>query len=66
MATIAFAAAFAGTAGQAAELTNFVDLEADLLVNPPEVRDGRVAVSREPGIGVTVDESQLSRYRIDR
>ena len=43
MATIAFAAAFAATAGRPAEITNFLDLADDLVVTAPEIRDGRVA-----------------------
>jgi L-alanine-DL-glutamate epimerase-like enolase superfamily enzyme len=66
MATIGFAAAFAATAGQPAEFTNFLDLEDDLLVAPPEIRDGRVAVSTSSGLGVEVDEAKLARYRTDR
>jgi L-alanine-DL-glutamate epimerase-like enolase superfamily enzyme len=65
MATIAFAAAFAATAGRPAEITNFLDLKDDLLAVPPDVRDGRVAVSAAPGLGVEVDEAKLTRYRLD-
>jgi L-alanine-DL-glutamate epimerase-like enolase superfamily enzyme len=65
-ATIAFAAAFAATAGQAAEITNFVDLADDLVVAPPEVRDGRAPVSSAPGLGLELDEERLQRYRLDR
>jgi L-alanine-DL-glutamate epimerase-like enolase superfamily enzyme len=65
MATIAFAAAFAATAGRPAEITNFLDLKDDLLAVPPDVRDGRVAVSAAPGLGVEVDETKLTRYRLD-
>jgi L-alanine-DL-glutamate epimerase-like enolase superfamily enzyme len=65
-ATIAFAAAFASTAGQAAEITNFLDLADDLVVVAPEVRDGRAAASVAPGLGVEVDEDRLQRYRVDR
>ncbi|MEA2289152.1 MAG: L-Ala-D/L-Glu epimerase [Solirubrobacteraceae bacterium] len=66
MATIGFAAAFAATAGRPAEFTNFLDLRDDLLATPPEIRDGRVAVSASPGLGVEVDEAKLARYRTDR
>jgi L-Ala-D/L-Glu epimerase / N-acetyl-D-glutamate racemase len=66
MATIAFAAAFAGTAGRPAEITNFLDLDDDLVVTPPEIRDGRVAVPAVPGLGVEVDDDRLERYRVDR
>jgi L-alanine-DL-glutamate epimerase-like enolase superfamily enzyme len=65
-ATIAFAAAFAATAGQPAEITNFLDLADDLLVAGPEIRAGRAAVPAAPGLGFEVDEDRLQRYRLDR
>jgi L-Ala-D/L-Glu epimerase len=65
-ATIAFAAAFAATAGQPAEMTNFIDLADDLVVRPPEIRDGRAAVPGAAGLGLEVDEERLQRYRVDR
>ena len=63
-ATIAFAAAFAATAGRPAELTNFLDLADDLVVGPPEIRDGRAAAPDAAGIGVEIDEERLQRYRV--
>jgi L-alanine-DL-glutamate epimerase-like enolase superfamily enzyme len=66
MATIGFAAAFAATAGQPAEFTNFIDLEEDVAVAAPDVRGGRVAVPTGPGLGVEIDEERLSHYRVDR
>ena len=65
-ATIAFAAAFAATAGQPAEITNFLDLGDDLMVAPPEIRAGRAAAPTAPGLGIAVDEDRLERYRLDR
>jgi L-alanine-DL-glutamate epimerase-like enolase superfamily enzyme len=65
LATVAFAAAFAATAGQAAELTNFLDLTDDIVVRPPEIREGRAAVNHAPGLGVEIDEERLQRYRVD-
>ena len=64
-ATIAFAAAFAATAGQPAEFTNFLDLADDLIVAAPEIRDGRAAVPAAAGLGVAVDDHRLQRYRVD-
>ncbi len=64
--TVAFAAAFAVTAGQPAEVTNFLDLADDLVVAAPEVRAGRAAVPTAPGLGVEIDEERLQRYRLDR
>jgi L-Ala-D/L-Glu epimerase len=66
VATIAFAAAFAATAGRPAEVTNFLDLADDLVVAAPEIRDGRAAVSAAAGLGIEVDEDRLQRYRLDR
>ena len=66
MATLAFAAAFAATAGQPAELTNYLDLADDLVVTPPEIRDGRADVGLAPGLGIEVDPDRLERYRLDR
>jgi L-alanine-DL-glutamate epimerase-like enolase superfamily enzyme len=64
-ATVAFAAAFAATAGRPAEITNFLDLKDDLPAVPPAVRDGRVAAGEAPGLGLVVDEAKLARYRLD-
>lgn len=63
--TVAFAAAFAATAAQPAEITNFLDLADDLVVPSLEIRDGRVAVPEAVGLGVEVDDERLQRYRID-
>jgi L-Ala-D/L-Glu epimerase len=65
-ATIAFAAGFAATAHQPAEITNFLDLADDLVTTVPAIRDGRAAPSTAPGLGVEVDEERLQRYRVDR
>ena len=65
-ATVAFAAAFAATAGRPAEITNFLDLTDDLVVRPPQIRDGRAAVPDAAGLGVEVDHQRLERYRVDR
>jgi L-alanine-DL-glutamate epimerase-like enolase superfamily enzyme len=64
-ATMAFAAAFAATAGQPAEITNFLDLADDLVVTAPQIRDGRAVVPAAPGLGIEVDEERLQRYRVD-
>jgi len=65
VATIAFAAAFAATAGQAAEITNFLDLADDLVVTGPEIRTGRATAPETNGLGVEIDEDRLTRYRLD-
>jgi L-alanine-DL-glutamate epimerase-like enolase superfamily enzyme len=66
LATIAFAAAFAATAGQPAEVTNCLDLADDLVIAGPQIRDGRASVPSAPGLGFEVDEDKLTRYRLDR
>jgi len=65
LATVAFAAAFAATAGWPAELTNFLDLADDLVVAGPQIQDGRAAVPAAPGLGFEVNEERLQRYRLD-
>jgi L-Ala-D/L-Glu epimerase len=66
IATVAFAAAFGATAGQPAEITNFLDLADDLVVAGPEIRAGRATVPATPGLGFEIDEERLQRYRLDR
>jgi L-alanine-DL-glutamate epimerase-like enolase superfamily enzyme len=66
LATLSFAAAFAATAGQPAEVSNFLDLEADLVVAPPAIHDGRMVGPKTPGIGIEIDDERLERYRVDR
>jgi L-alanine-DL-glutamate epimerase-like enolase superfamily enzyme len=66
LATVAFASAFAATARRPAEASNFLDLADDLLAEPPEIRDGRMAPRPLPGLGIEIDEERLSRYRLDR
>jgi L-alanine-DL-glutamate epimerase-like enolase superfamily enzyme len=63
-ASIAFAAGSAELCGQPAEVGNFLDLAGDL-VYPPEIIDGRVAVSPEPGLGIVLDPDALAQYRVD-
>jgi L-alanine-DL-glutamate epimerase-like enolase superfamily enzyme len=65
-ATVAFAAAFAATAGQPAEITNYLDLADDLVVAGPEIRAGRALVPTAPGLGFEVDGDRLDQYRLDR
>jgi D-galactarolactone cycloisomerase len=40
-------------------------LRDDLLVTPLDLTGGSVPVPADPGLGITVDESALDRYRID-
>ncbi|WP_153504182.1 mandelate racemase/muconate lactonizing enzyme family protein [Cumulibacter manganitolerans] len=63
--TVAFGAAFAATARRAGELSNFLDMSDDLLAEPLQIVDGRLAVRPGPGLGLTVDETKLAHYRED-
>ena len=64
-ATIGFAAALAATAGQPAEITNFLDLADDLVASLPEIRDGRATVPKGPGIGIDIDDERVEHHRVD-
>ncbi|MGO1182289.1 MAG: mandelate racemase/muconate lactonizing enzyme family protein [Micrococcaceae bacterium] len=66
LATVAFGAAHRATAARAGELSNFLDMADDLLADPIEIRDGRIAVRDIPGVGAVIDEEKLERYRSDR
>lgn len=66
LATVTFGAAFEATSRRAGELSNFLDMADDLLAEPLEIRDGRIAVRHVPGVGAAVDEEKLARYRTDR
>jgi L-Ala-D/L-Glu epimerase len=65
LASIAFGAAFADTASRPVEATNFHDLAADLLVEPPRIADGHVAVPTAPGLGYVIDEDALAAARTE-
>ena len=65
-ASLSLAAAFPATAAQPAELTNFADLEADLVAAPPHIRGGRAVVPATPGLGFAVDDERLDFHRVDR
>ena len=49
-----------------AELSFFLDLEDGIAAADPVLRDGRLELSEQPGIGLTIDEDALERCRIDR
>ncbi|MCU1480489.1 MAG: Muconate cycloisomerase [Subtercola sp.] len=61
-----FAAAQASTATLPAELAYFLHLENDLMTVPPVIRDGRLAVSSQPGFGIAIDKDTLNHYRTDK
>lgn len=65
MATVAFGAAHYTTTRRAGELSNFLDMSDDLLLNPIQIADGRIRVRDAPGYGVEIDEAKLAYYRQD-
>jgi L-alanine-DL-glutamate epimerase-like enolase superfamily enzyme len=42
----------------------FCDLEGYVLGNATAVIDGTMAVPQGPGLGITVDEDMIGRYRV--
>jgi len=48
----------------ASELTGFLDMVDDLLVEPPKIENGLIKLSDRPGLGIQIDEKKLERYRI--
>lgn len=64
--SLAVGAAFPSTCRRAAELDYFLILTDDLLAEPLEIADGRLAVREQPGVGIEIDEEKLSYYRVDR
>lgn len=65
-ASMALAASSAATAVRPAEVTNFGDLQDDLVVAAPRIERGLAELSPDPGLGVQVDEDRLTHHRIDR
>jgi L-alanine-DL-glutamate epimerase-like enolase superfamily enzyme len=64
--SLAFGASQRLLAGTAAELSNYLDMADDLLVQPLEISDGAMAVRKGPGLGIEVDVDKLDHYRLDR
>jgi L-alanine-DL-glutamate epimerase-like enolase superfamily enzyme len=48
----------------ASELTGFMDMVDDLLVEPPKIANGTITLSDRPGLGIAIDEEKLRHYRI--
>lgn len=63
--SVAFGAAHRTTSLRAGELSNFLDMTDDLLAEPLQITDGTLAVRPGPGLGLTIDEEKLTRYRQD-
>lgn len=64
-ATIAFGAAFATTSRRAAELSNFLDMQDDLIAEPLHIENGEIRVPHAPGVGAAIDPDKLAHYRVD-
>ena len=64
--SLAFGASQASTARHAAELSNYLDMDGDLLAQPLVIENGEMRVNDRPGLGFDVDPDKLQRYRCDR
>ena len=63
---VAFGAAYQLTSRYAGELSNFLDMRADLLTEPLQIRDGLLHRRPGAGLGIEIDADKLERYRTDR
>jgi L-alanine-DL-glutamate epimerase-like enolase superfamily enzyme len=63
--SLAFGAAFEATSRRAGELSNFLDMSDDLLAEPLQIQHGMLRVREAPGLGATLDQDKLARYRTD-
>lgn len=66
VAGVTLAAANRTTAERPAELSAFLDMADDLLVDSPSIVDGRMTPPQAPGLGVEIDDEKLERYRTNR
>ena len=64
-ASVALATALAATSARPAEVTNFADLESDLVAEGPRIAGGFASASRAPGLGVVVDEDAVRHHRVE-
>lgn len=62
--SLVFGASQELTSRSAAELSNFLDLDDSLLVEPLAIADGFMTVPEGPGLGVALDPEKVSRYRL--
>jgi L-Ala-D/L-Glu epimerase len=65
VASIHLGAAFGELAARPVEASNFLDLAADLLAEPPRIEGGVVQVPSGPGLGIIVDEDALAAHRVE-
>lgn len=64
LASVAFASAHPSAGSYPVEATSFLDLQDDLVTEPPVVHDGRMAAREAPGLGIQIDEEKLARFRV--
>ncbi|GAA2712910.1 mandelate racemase/muconate lactonizing enzyme family protein [Micromonospora olivasterospora] len=62
---VAFGAAYRLTTQFAGELSNFLDMDDDLLAEPLDIHDGELLVPAGNGLGVEIDPDKLTHYRTD-
>ena len=48
------------TSRRAGELSNFLDMSDDLILDPIAIRDGRISVRETAGVGADIDEEKLA------
>jgi L-alanine-DL-glutamate epimerase-like enolase superfamily enzyme len=65
LASIALGGAFGELAARPVEASNFLDLAADLVAEPPRIVDGHVAVPSGPGLGAVIDDDALAAHRME-
>ncbi|ORA31629.1 mandelate racemase/muconate lactonizing enzyme family protein [Mycobacterium aquaticum] len=62
---VAFGAAFPLTTRYAGELSNFLDMNDDLLTQPLQISDGYLHRPPGAGLGIDIDPDKLAAYRTD-
>jgi L-alanine-DL-glutamate epimerase-like enolase superfamily enzyme len=65
LAQAAFGSAHEATAAFPAELTGFLAYADDIVTESPAIHNGELVVSGRSGLGLTIDEDKLTRYRCD-
>ena len=65
LSTLNFGTAHRWSSQRPAELTNFLELQDDLLATPLKIENGQLRATDAPGLGIEIDESKLKKYRID-
>jgi len=61
----AFGSGHEATAAFPAELTGFMAYADDIVTERPAIANGELAIVTRAGLGVTIDEDKLTRYRCD-